>query len=286
MFLRISFMILALLLVGIWFSDDLSLAEIDAERRGNNLRRFLHSTVPYPVRQGEGPGSLLPWVLTILRERGWEACGQTLAISAVAIVISGILACLSLPLASRNLAVANPFLYRNDGAAGRRFFWGACRGLTRFLLIASRSIPDYILAFLLISALGLNAWPAVLALSIHNAGILGRLGSEMVENTPREIPTLQRALGASRLKILIFGLFPMVFPRFLVFFFYRWETCIRDATVLGTLGIASLGYWIQDAHVRQFYNDEMMFFVGLSALLVIAGDLLSILVRGWLRRHG
>ena len=83
----------------------------------------------------------------------------------------------------------------------------------------------------------------------------------MVENTPREIPTLQRALGASRLKILIFGLFPMVFPRFLVFFFYRWETCIRDATVLGTLGIASLGYWIQDAHVRQFYNDEMMFSV-------------------------
>ncbi|MCH9647651.1 MAG: hypothetical protein K0U98_05385 [Deltaproteobacteria bacterium] len=33
----------------------------------------------------------------------------------------------------------------------------------------------------------------------------------------------------------------------LLYFFYRWETSVRDATVLGLLGISSLGHWIVDA---------------------------------------
>ena len=55
------------------------------------------------------------------------------------------------------------------------------------------------------------------------------------------------------------------------------------ATVLGMLGVVSLGYWIQDARSKHYY-DEMLFFVALGALIVLAGDLVSALSRAALRR--
>jgi len=76
---------------------------------------------------------------------------------------------------------------------------------------------------------------------------------------------------------------PLALPRFLLYFFYRFETCVREATVLGMLGVVSLGYWIQEARARQTY-DELLLFVGLGALLVLAADAVSIAARGWLRR--
>ena len=58
---------------------------------------------------------------------------------------------------------------------------------------------------------------------------------------------------------------------------------MREATVLGMLGVVSLGYWIQDARAKHFY-DEMLFFVALGAIIVLLGDLLSAAARRFLRR--
>ena len=157
--------------------------------------------------------------------------------------------------------------------------------LTRALLIGLRAIPEYVWAFLLLALFGPTAWPAVLALALHNAGILGRLGAEAVENVEPRLPRALRAAGASRLQIASVALAPAVLSRFLLYFFYRWETCVREATVLGTLGIVSLGYWIEDARTRG-QPDTLLFFVLLGLGLVWAGDGLSTWARGLLRRAG
>ena len=57
-----------------------------------------------------------------------------------------------------------------------------------------------------------------------------------------------------------------------------------EATVLGMLGIVSLGASIQEARARGHY-DEMLFLVVLGGGLVLAADLLSQLARGWIRRE-
>jgi ABC-type phosphate/phosphonate transport system permease subunit len=58
---------------------------------------------------------------------------------------------------------------------------------------------------------------------------------------------------------------------------------VREATVLGMLGVVSLGYWIQDARARQFH-DEMLLLVALGAVIVLIADILSQLARSWVRR--
>ena len=57
---------------------------------------------------------------------------------------------------------------------------------------------------------------------------------------------------------------------------------LYEATVLGMLGVVSLGYYIQQARGKMFY-DEMLLLILLGAGIVIASDLLSALARRYLR---
>jgi phosphonate transport system permease protein len=76
---------------------------------------------------------------------------------------------------------------------------------------------------------------------------------------------------------------PLTTGRYLLYLFYRWETCVREATVLGILGIPTLGYFVIDARARQ-QLDTMLFFVLLASVLVVLGDLASYLARDTVRR--
>jgi phosphonate transport system permease protein len=92
-----------------------------------------------------------------------------------------------------------------------------------------------------------------------------------------------RGLGANRPAIAAWGIFPAALPRFLLFFFLRWESCVREATVLGMLGISSLGLGIADARARG-QVDTIVLFVALGSALVLVGDLASAVARRIVRR--
>ena len=160
--------------------------------------------------------------------KGWSATVATLAISVAAIVLAGVAgAFFSLP-AARNFTSPEPFLSSlRKPHQGWGFVWLAGVWMTRVFLIFVRAIPEYMWAFLLLAVLGPTAWPAVLALTLHNLGVLGKLGSEVVENTEHSFLSALRGLGASHLQIAFTGLFPLTFSRFLLFRFYRWETIRR-----------------------------------------------------------
>ena len=112
---------------------------------------------------------------------------------------------------------------------------------------------------------------------------VGKLSAEVVENVDTRAPAALRGLGAGRLPIALAALVPLSVPRFLLFFFYRWETCVRESTVLGMLGMTSLGFWIVDARARNTY-DQMFFYIVCGMLLVVAGEIVSGLVRHLVRR--
>ena len=266
-------------LIGIVFTTSGFELGMDAHR-WQNLNRFAESLIPYPLQGGSFEfGVAIDWAAGMWRDGAMAAAWKTFAISIVAVVLAMCLALLLTLPAARNFATPEPFLPGpRPPSLARRAAWRTLVGASRATLIMLRAIPEYIWAFLFVAMLGANAWPAILALALHNAGILGRLTSEVVENVATQSPAALRALGASRRQITVFSLLPQNFTRLLLYFFYRWETCIREATVLGMLGIASLGFLIDDARVEMKY-DEMFFLILVSGAIVVFVDLLSILAR-------
>ncbi len=284
-FARASVVAMLGLVAWAWIGGGLVPSELLSARRLANLERFLGEVTPYPL-QGRtfDLGVALRWAGDLLVERGLAAAATTLAISVAAIVLAAIVGAVLGAPAARTIASPEPWLPDpRRPAAPVAFAWRGLVTGSRAVMIFLRAIPEYLWAFLFLAMLGPTAWPAVLALGLHNAGILGKLGAEAAENASRREPQALRGLGASRAQVVAIGLLPMTLPRLLLYFFYRWETCVREATVLGMLGIVSLGYWIQDARARNHY-DEMVFLILLGAAIVLIGDVVSAVARRVVRR--
>ena len=283
--LRVGGATITALVAYAWSSSDIRISDAFSGRRLVNAQRFLGDIVPFPLRDGAFSWQgLLDWNLGLLSEGGLEAASATLAIAVAAAVFAAIAGALIAPFAAVNIATPEPFgealLQPSRWRLGLARIWLVnIRGFLIFL----RAIPEYVWAFLWIAMFGFTAWPAVLALAIHNTGILGKLDAEVLENADATAAIALRRIGAGRAQILTEAYSPAVLPRFLLYFFYRWETCVREATVLGMLGVASLGALIRDARAANFY-DEMMFYVLLGAVLVMAGDIASALARRAVRR--
>ncbi|MEZ5976879.1 MAG: ABC transporter permease subunit [Planctomycetota bacterium] len=279
-YLRVSLVLCGVLGVVAWIAGDLFPRFLFDEASRRNVARFLGELRPEPL-QGEpwDWGVFAQWVReTLVHTRGLGDAWRTFNLAVLAIVLAGTFAALVAPLGARTLATRDPLSDAPDTAG-----WRWLRRVVRLGFVLLRALPEYVLAFLLMAMLPSSAWPAVLALAMHNAGILGRLHSETLENLPAGPLRSLRQAGATRAQLAFAAGFPLALGRLLLYVFYRYETCVREATVLGILGIRTLGYSIQDARSKLYY-DEMLLLILLSVVLVLAADAASVFVRRWLRR--
>ena len=121
----------------------------------------------------------------------------------------------------------------------------------RRLMDAFRAINELVFAMLFVVAVGLGPFAGVMALFIHNTGIIAKLFSEAVEAIdPRPVESI-KATGASYLQQIIFGVLPQVFPLWCSFALYRFETNVRAATVLGLVGAGGIGLVLYE-NIRGF----------------------------------
>ncbi|MEM7384330.1 MAG: ABC transporter permease subunit [Verrucomicrobiota bacterium] len=281
--IRVSLVLLAGLMLWAWMAPGEFETVLSSDQKKANLERFISRLTPAPVRASGDWGQFPGWAFEKLTMgKGFEAVIRTFALATVSILLAGITALSWLPAGAGNLATTDPQGIPGGGRRGAAFYWSTVHTLTRSLFVFTRSMPEYVLGFLLISVLGPDAWALVLALAIHNFGILGRLGSEVVENAPPESSRTILTHGGSRYACFVGALLPDALNRLIVFLAYRWETCVREATVLGMLGVLSLGYLVDSAKSARAF-DDMFFFVLLGAGIVLAGDLGSAVVRRLVR---
>lgn len=144
----------------------------------------------------------------------------------------------------------------------------------RRLMDACRAINELVFAVLFVVAVGLGPFAGVMALFVHNLGIIAKLFSESVEAIdPYPVEGI-RATGASKLQEIVYGVIPQVLPLWISFSLYRFETNVRSATVLGLVGAGGIGQILFES-IRGFYYAEtaaILIFVVVTVTLV---DLLS-----------
>jgi len=148
----------------------------------------------------------------------------------------------------------------------------------RRLMDASRAINEIVFALLFVVAVGLGPLAGVLALAIHNIGIVAKLFSEAVEAIdPRPVEGI-RATGATRLQEVIFGVVPQVMPLWSSFTLYRFETNVRSATVLGIVGAGGIGHSLYE-NIRSFQYSETAAIIIIVVLTVMLIDMISARIR-------
>jgi len=144
----------------------------------------------------------------------------------------------------------------------------------RRLMDATRAINELVFAVLFVTAVGLGPFAGVLALFVHNTGIISKLFSEAVEAIdPRPVEGI-RATGASRLQEIVFGVVPQVAPLWISFSLYRFETNVRSATVLGIVGAGGIGQVLFES-IRSFLYAETAAIILIVIVTVSIVDIIS-----------
>lgn len=151
----------------------------------------------------------------------------------------------------------------------------------RRLMDATRAINEIVLALLFVVAVGLGPLAGVLALFVHNLGIISKLFSEAVEAIdPRPVEGI-KATGASRLQEVLYGIVPQVAPLWSSFSLYRFETNVRSATVLGIVGAGGIGHSLYE-NIRSFQYAETSAIILIIIATVSIIDIISARLRAWL----
>lgn len=148
----------------------------------------------------------------------------------------------------------------------------------RRLMDAARAINELVFAILFVAAVGLGPFAGVMALFIHNLGVISKLFSEAVEAIdPRPVEGI-RATGASRLQQVIYGVIPQVMPLWSSYSLYRFETLVRSATVLGIVGAGGIGFTFYESF-RSFQYDRASAVIIVVVVVVSIIDILSAQLR-------
>jgi phosphonate transport system permease protein len=124
------------------------------------------------------------------------------------------------------------------------------------------------LAYLLLQCLGPSMLPAILALALHNAGIIGYLLGRQADELAYR-PDAPRGVD-----LYAYETVPRLYGQFLAYLLYRWELIIRESAIFGILGIATLGFYV-DAAISEFRLDVAVVVIAATAVLTVLVDVLS-----------
>ncbi|EGO64218.1 phosphonate ABC transporter, permease protein PhnE [Acetonema longum] len=150
--------------------------------------------------------------------------------------------------------------------------------VSRTLLSILRSLPDMIWALIFVAAVGLGAFPGVLALTVYSCGELGKLYAEAMENIDPGPKEALESTGASLFRTIRWAIVPQILPEIITYSLYRLESNVRHAFVLGMVGAGGLGFELNVA-MRLFRYKEVAAIILLIIATVACIDFISAKIR-------
>jgi len=166
-------------------------------------------------------------------------------------------------MAARNLTPSNPLRI-----AGKR--------VMEFL----RAFPEIVIAGLFSAILSIGPIAAIIAISLHCIGALGKLFYEVIENVDMRSDEGMRSVGASWTERVRFAALPQVLPNFMSYALLRLEINVRASTIIGAVGGGGIGEELKLSISRGF-GAKTLALVLLLFVTIFAVDQFS----AWLRRR-
>jgi phosphonate transport system permease protein len=150
--------------------------------------------------------------------------------------------------------------------------------IARIITIFFRAIPEFIIAMILVIAVGFGAIPGVLALGLHTMGFLAKFYAEDIEHVNKGPIEALKASGASKGQIISFAVIPQIIPSFVANNLYILDRNIRMATMLGIVGAGGIGYELLSSF-RMFEYQRVSAIIIIIFITIFIIDHLSSLIR-------
>ena len=148
----------------------------------------------------------------------------------------------------------------------------------KIVLAIIRSFPEIVLALMFIKAVGPGSAAGVLALGFHSVGMLAKLFSEAIENLEDGPNDAIRAVGGSKIHVIMFSILPNLMPALISNTLYRFDVSVRSASILGLVGAGGIGYPLIIALQYRQWNRVGVILLGIIAMAVVI-DWISGMIR-------
>jgi phosphonate transport system permease protein len=172
------------------------------------------------------------------------------------------------------IVIALPLSFLAARNTSYPFIYNIVRSVLSFL----RSVPEIVFGLLFVTAVGLGPFPAILAIMLHNIGVLGKLISELVEAADQGPQEAIRSVGAKRSMVSLYGILPQIIPNVLSQYFYRLEVAVRTSLILGFIGAGGIGQQLF-IHFKVFQYEKVTVDVLMIMVLVVIIDYASTVIR-------
>lgn len=229
-------------------------------------------TEAYPVRILEGLPIIYSFIFNDLFPPNWgyysSVLVRLLETWNIALLSSTISAIVCLPfsfLAASNIN-RNTYLYN----------------AMRFGLNILRTIPDLVLAVIVVAVVGLGALSGVFTLVIFSLGILAKLISETIEAVDTGPLEAIKATGGNVFEVIVYGVMPQVLPHYASYSLFVLEINVRASVVLGFVGAGGVGMILKQQLALFNYGNVaiiiLMTFIVVSAIDVVSNRIRERLV--------
>ena len=154
-------------------------------------------------------------------------------------VLSLILLTIAIAFAVIGTILAIPFTLLSA-----RNLWGKHSIVPRigkFILDVLRSFPELIYAIIFVKVVGPGPFAGVMAIGIHQIGMLGKLFAEEMEKMNEDAVEACRSVGANSVQTMFYARIPQLMPIYSSLILNHFEIGVRSASTLGLVGAGGIG---------------------------------------------
>jgi phosphonate transport system permease protein len=221
---------------------------------GQLIWRFLSVDILPPMLQGQPflswfEPDILPkvfdWAYKLISQQVFPGMIATLVLAFCALGLTYLLTLVLLPLNTRLMMPKVIIL------------------IMRIVNLILRSLPEYLLAFVLMMLLGPSMLPAIIALALHNSGLMVFLMARQADSVT--VPMTYKP----RIDQYSYLVLPALYPHFMGLLFYRFEVIIRETAILGMIGVMTLGFYVDSNFSEIRFSAALLLLVFTAGLNVI-----------------
>ncbi len=190
----------------------------------------------------------------------------TIGIACLGTMIATVLAIPITLLSAANLWSATPWVAK----------------IGKFICNVLRAFPELVYAIIFVKVVGPGPFAGVMAIGVHQIGMLGKLFTEEMEAMDERLTEEMQAVGANFWQTMFFVRVPYLMPIYSSFALNHFEIAVRSAATLGLVGAGGIGAPLIFAIQTRTWSKVSIILIGV-VITVFALDKITGIIRKKLR---